>query len=104
MENTENKEIIPIILALVLPGTGHIYIGKRNRGIKISITFVLVSYISNRLLDYILFEVTKNLDYFDYFQGLLSAITFIPIFIVWYKQLKDIIRIIESEKNIIKRA
>lgn len=46
-ELTYEKRTIRIILGLLFPGIGHIYLGEKKeqyRGIKIAIAFVLISY------------------------------------------------------------
>jgi hypothetical protein len=77
-----NKETIAIILSMVIPGAGHIYLGKqyRMKGVKISLIFVIVSFISSYIVELL------N-------QSLLAPLSFFPIFIIWYKQLSNILKI-----------
>jgi hypothetical protein len=90
--STTTKETIAIILSMVIPGAGHIYLGKeyKVKGVKIAILFVIVNFISFNILRPFLFGLLGS----GYLPDiLLSPILFVPIFIIWYKQLSNILNI-----------
>ena len=101
MQIDENRRTIAVILSIVLPGSGHIYLGDnyRNYGIKVSILFVIVTYLSNSVifpivLDFL--DVSFSLNFSNFLFAIISPIQFLPVFIIWYKQLRNILRIINT--------
>lgn len=96
MNIVENRETIGIILGLLLPGAGHIYLGCRDKGIKIAISFVIVSILFLNILSnsfFPLFHGGIPFVFLNIFQGLM----FIPPFIIWYRQIRDLQKIINQQ-------
>ncbi len=73
-----DRKTVAILLAMVIPGAGHIYYdpAKRRKGFGISIVFVILTFISYQLL------------------GQYSALglQFAPVFITWVLQLRAVMR------------
>ena len=73
---------LAIILGVVLPGVGHIYLGQIKRGIKVVLLLIFSGSISGFLQ--------------TFFPPIISPIvSFIPL-IVWIWQIKDLRRIIKK--------
>jgi hypothetical protein len=71
-----DRKTIAILLAMIMPGAGHIYYSKskRRRGFWISIIFVIISLVS-------------------YKSGFgFASLELIPIFLVWALQLRAVMR------------
>jgi hypothetical protein len=78
----QEKDTIRVVLGLIFPGAGHIYLGNKKqmiRGIKIAIAFVIVSYLQNTVFNFIPFEFA-----------------FIPLVAIWIWQIFDLIKITEK--------
>lgn len=83
MAQEVDRKTIAILLAMIVPGAGHIYYSpsKRGRGFGISILFIIVTFLSYRFIgQFIGFGVFGNI------------IEFVPIFIVWALQMRAAMR------------
>lgn len=83
---TQEKKTIGIILGIIFPGVGHIYIGEkkeRNKGIKIVIAFIIISYFFGR-----------SFGFFNFFDFMYP----IPIVGIWLWQLRDLLKIVERNE------
>jgi hypothetical protein len=104
---------------MILPGAGHIYLNLISKGVKISLVFVIVSYISLNLFPIISGFLGGFLPVFFQEQELpittlqilvifislsFQTISIIPLIIIWYKQLKDIVKITTKQYNYSKSA
>jgi hypothetical protein len=86
-DSIHEKRTIRIILGLLFPGVGHIYLGdkkERYRGIKIAIIFVLITYFG-----YLLESLNFGIRFID--------VRGIVIVGFWLWQIWDLIKI--TEKN-----
>ena len=103
-----DKNVIGIVLAMIIPGAGHIFLGIISKGIKISLSFVLLSYLLSSVSPFLgnfienfissIFGYERWLYFFiDSISILISSIFLIPLIIIWYKQLIDIVRITEAK-------
>ena len=105
MSIIDDKHRISIILALLLPGAGHIYNGSINKGIKIAISFVISIIIFANILPQILIPILVDISnelmrnnteliskVTQYFFGIIYGLGLIPPFIIWIKQIKDLIK------------
>ncbi len=111
MKEEGNKLTIAIILAMVLPGSGHIYLADKYRdyGIKISILFVIVTYLSNSVifpfvlgfLSILIESLGLPYQLNNLLFPIISPLQFLPSFIIWYKQLRNILRI--TKANVITK-
>lgn len=80
-----------IILGVVLPGVGHMYLGQIKQGIKIVIVLVLSGTISGVAFSYFANIIGGS----DFVISLIApAISLIPL-IVWIWQIRDLRRIIK---------
>jgi hypothetical protein len=86
-ELTDEKRTIRIILGLLFPGIGHIYMGQKKeqyRGIKIAIAFVLIAYFG-----YLLEPLRFGIPFLD-----VRAIVIVGF---WLWQIRDLMKITEKE-------
>jgi hypothetical protein len=114
----EQKETISIILGLLFPGAGHIYLGHKDRGIKIAISFVVITIIfvnvipralipiledeSSKLVSYLYLYFIQNVGFaidgnateklITFFINLMYGLVFIPPFLIWLNQIKDLLK------------
>jgi hypothetical protein len=83
-----------IILGVVLPGVGHMYLGQVKRGIKIVIALVLSGTISGVAFSYFVNVTNTGFDSTFVINLISPAISLIPL-IVWVWQIRDLRRVIK---------
>lgn len=79
------RKTIRILLGVIFPGVGHIYLGNKSeqrRGIKIAVIFVIVSFLSR------------------YFQFGPLDLAAIPMVGIWIWQIRDLLKITERGETL----
>lgn len=103
MQNIQtDRKVVSILFALLIPGAGHIHLNQINKGIKIAILFVIFSYMSlyifPNIIPFFFNAFSFPVGDFEPVLFILSqSIGYFPVLIIWYKQLKDIMKIHNNE-------
>lgn len=86
-----------IILGVVLPGVGHMYLGQINRGIKIVLLLIFSGTVSAVLFSYVNTVINMLVSQGPLFivNLVAPAISLIPL-IVWVWQIRDLRKIIKG--------
>ncbi len=101
------SEILAIILAIIIPGTGHMYLGRLTRGL-----IILVSYIGLSVLAMVIaFSAMPNLFTMDamdvaFDTGLLVALTILSLIslVIWIVQLIDAYNLTKQYNDSIRQT
>jgi TM2 domain-containing membrane protein YozV len=88
---------LAVILGVVVPGVGHIYLGQIKRGIKIVLLIILSGTLSAAIFSYLTTILNRfAIGGIDFLFSLIApAVSLIPI-IVWVWQIRDLRRIIKK--------
>lgn len=83
---------------MIIPGAGHIYLKLISRGIRISVTFVLLSFSLSSIVPIISgFVYVYGGSFMGLLPLLIQSIFVVPLLIIWYKQLKEVVRLSETK-------
>ncbi|NLK26040.1 MAG: zinc ribbon domain-containing protein [Euryarchaeota archaeon] len=99
------SEVLSIILALLIPGTGHLYIGKLVQGLIILIAYFSLYVLSMVWLLPIMISIDDPAAYL-YDAGTLTALVLVSIiaFIIWIVQLIDVYNQTKKYNDVLRQT